>query len=223
MKRHLMLSVVAVLAIILLAGMSVGGCGTDEEKPENTKNRPYITSISPESGPAIGQAFTKVKICGRNFGEEKGRSIVCFGGRVASAIWSDTELTITVHKPDHCLECDIVVYTDEGISNVVQFQVIPDIPDAPLSEAQMLTADEAGQIISAMIAATPEATSCYDLTPLKKSAIDPDWAIGYSCHRRGNRAQGQNYLLHKEGGIWKVVDIGSGVVGGDHGSPSDLN
>jgi len=78
---------------------------------------PQIASISPESGPAN----TQVTITGTNFGATQGSSGVLFGESPQVVSWSDTSIVVTAPAFDGGTVVQVAVYTNNGISNGVNF------------------------------------------------------------------------------------------------------
>jgi len=107
-KKLVLVAVISSLALIL--GIVFMGCG---QKPE-----PKVDSISPVSG----EAGTRVKISGSDFGETQGT--VSFGEETAGIVsWSDTSITASVPTDLETGQYDVSVKTEGGTSTQTQFRV----------------------------------------------------------------------------------------------------
>ncbi|OFW59586.1 MAG: hypothetical protein A2Y75_01215 [Candidatus Solincola sediminis] len=101
------------LALVVLMGLAMFGCGKSQTKPE-------IKSLEPVSGP-VG---TEVIMTGTGFGAEQGTGTVHFGNFLADVLaWSDTSITVEVPSSIAVAEYGVTVQTQAGSSNEIPFTV----------------------------------------------------------------------------------------------------
>ena len=88
---------------------------------------PYISGISPSSGPA----GSSVTISGGRFSPSRGSSFVKFAGSKASAYTEWTDTRIKAELPPGTTSGNVTVTTAAGTSNGVRFTVKSAVPDEP--------------------------------------------------------------------------------------------
>ncbi|MCJ7744955.1 MAG: IPT/TIG domain-containing protein, partial [Actinobacteria bacterium] len=139
MRRKLLLltAIVVVLAMVVVLS---AGCGN---KKPTTEDKPAVSGVVPESGPA----GTQIKIIGGEFGSTQGNSVVHVGTKEAEvSSWEDGLIAATVPDGLDPTTQPVTVMTDKGESGYIEFTVVEkpsDQPDSKEHHIETVSAEQA--------------------------------------------------------------------------------
>jgi nicotinamidase-related amidase len=197
-KGKLFILMAAACAITMVAAIAGCGCGGSDKS--------VISSISPSSG----EQGTEVTLSGSSFGDTQGNSTVEFGTVTATVEeWSDVKVKTKVPTDMKTGEYKVTVTTDAGTSDGVGFEVKEEkkseVSDRKTGHVEHNTPTAA---ILDYCKKNGINSSGMTFSVLVVSASDPNWKIDLG-KKVGHEAESMQFLLHKDGGKWTVIESSS--------------
>jgi uncharacterized protein (TIGR03437 family) len=191
--------IAGVCLAMALSVVIAAGCGP---------SAPVIKSVKPNKG----LVRTGFKISGTDFGKTKGKSTVTVGGKKATTVsWSDTSVKATVPVTLHAGSFPVVVTTEGGPSNKVNYTVYATFTgETPLPAMLEFLKNRKVD------------TEGMEFSVVATSKVDPTWKIDKAA-KEGEPTY--YFIFRKTTDGWTIMDFGTSFTTEQMrtvGAPSDL-